>query len=382
MKITRNNYEELFLLYVDGELSSAGRQVVEDFISENPDLKPELDFLKESVLSPVNMEFDKSALHKSAKAYLPSDERILPYIDNELLPAEAEAFVTEMAANPLLNDEVELLLQTKLDISEIIPFKNKRTLYRKEQGRLVAMRFVRIAVAAAILALLLTGIWVYMGNEPANNVAKEEKQPLNNHSQTIAGSINQGNMRKTDSEKPGQNNVVSIDSPSNQNKQSLAGKLNQNSDIKMGLSVSVSHSPDIRKENRTIDKEMALEKKLSPNRNKTETSPVPLKDNHPLIVNQSPDELIASNPKNDVKAPKSPLTDYNSQVIDNNEYAKMAVLKDESKSDNSIFYVPEEEISKTKVGGILKRVKRVVARRSNIKVANGITIGGFQIALN
>ncbi|MEK7226941.1 MAG: hypothetical protein AAB221_14820, partial [Bacteroidota bacterium] len=52
MSITRHNYEEYFILYMDNELSSDDRRMVEVFVQQHPDLKEELDILLQYKLEP------------------------------------------------------------------------------------------------------------------------------------------------------------------------------------------------------------------------------------------------------------------------------------------------------------------------------------------
>ena len=52
MKIDRHNYEEFFILYMDNELNSEDKRQVEAFIALHPDLKEELDILVQYKLEP------------------------------------------------------------------------------------------------------------------------------------------------------------------------------------------------------------------------------------------------------------------------------------------------------------------------------------------
>ena len=52
MTINRNNYEQYFLLWVDGELSPEEMIAVERFIEEHPDLAEELSLLQDTKLVP------------------------------------------------------------------------------------------------------------------------------------------------------------------------------------------------------------------------------------------------------------------------------------------------------------------------------------------
>jgi cytoskeletal protein RodZ len=121
--ITRDNYEEFFLLYIDNELSVADREAVERFIAHHPDLQKDW----------------KALLHCRL---LPDPPLVFP--DKELLyQAEAE--------------EEEDLPRFSPDLSIVFP--DKASLYKKgDNKRIVWLPWLRVGIAAAtvgIVALLL-----------------------------------------------------------------------------------------------------------------------------------------------------------------------------------------------------------------------------------
>ena len=52
MNINHHNYEEYFILYMDNELGSDARRMVEAFVQQHPELKGELDLLLQYKLVP------------------------------------------------------------------------------------------------------------------------------------------------------------------------------------------------------------------------------------------------------------------------------------------------------------------------------------------
>jgi len=167
MNITRHNYEEYFILYMDNELGSEDRRRVELFVMENADLKEELDWLLQSRLVPdASLVFDnKEQLMKMGGTGSINttnyEEWLLLYTDNELTTEQKISVEKFAAAHPVIQQEFEILLKTRLHPESEIVFHNKEILYRHEEKvRVIAINWRKIAVAAALIAISVTAFIV------------------------------------------------------------------------------------------------------------------------------------------------------------------------------------------------------------------------------
>lgn len=154
MNINRHNYEEFFLMYVDGELNNHQQQMVETFVQQNADLQIELDMLLETkLIADDSIVFDKSVLYKNEADAINAtnaEEKFLLYVDNELnttAKAEVETFVLQ---HPAFQNNFTALKNTVLPVENIV-CPDKESLYKKEEKPVVFMWVKRLSVAAAIL---------------------------------------------------------------------------------------------------------------------------------------------------------------------------------------------------------------------------------------
>ena len=151
MLINRNNYESFFLLYADGELSAQEENTVEVFLAANEDLRTQLDMLFAAVLPAEEIMFpDKNKMFKEMPAAMALEEKMLLAIDNELSSSDDTSFLRDRE----LNAAYALLLLTKSDPSEIVPFPDKKSLYRRDKKAGNITGFIKGLIVALVLILI------------------------------------------------------------------------------------------------------------------------------------------------------------------------------------------------------------------------------------
>ena len=193
MSITHHNYEEFFILYMDNELSSDDRRMVEAFVQQHTDLKEELDSLLQYKLEPdTDIVFTgKEELLKlngeTPVSLANYEEWLLLYIDNELSAPQRKAVEQLAAANPAIQQELELIEKSKLQPATIV-FPYKESLYKREEEkrRAVPLRWWRAAAAILLLAIGLTVV-IITGNKSTGEkgeVAVKEIKPQQNNTAT------------------------------------------------------------------------------------------------------------------------------------------------------------------------------------------------------
>lgn len=148
--ITRENYEEFFLSYVDNELPAETRLAVERFVAANPDLSEELDTLLQCRLEP-----EPDALYPHKDSLLQYEESLLLYVDGELDEAGQKTVEDLAQREPRLAQELKHLRLTVSEPDPGVVFPGKESLYRPVNRRIISMPWFRAAAAAAVAAVAL-----------------------------------------------------------------------------------------------------------------------------------------------------------------------------------------------------------------------------------
>lgn len=341
--INRYNYENYFLLWMDGELPQTQVEEMEEFIANNPDLASELALLQETKL-PIDETIvysNKERLLKHDKgdiSILNYESFFLLYVDNELPPTQKEAVELFVLQHPALQEAFLLLQQTKLPAEKLV-FRNKEILYRKEEKLtpVIFMRFSRVAVAAAIFGLVAM-LWILI---PQNNLKKSVTFSAANR--TISKQADNKNAATSiiGSEKTQQKNKIESFVAQQQNtKQTIqysAGSAKENKQV----------YEEVKKEALTalVDTDKSLNNSTNSTNNSVENI---LQQNNTVRVH----EEEAQNKVNTVQK----------QAIEEEEQAQPSrpeVYKELDTDEDKSLYIGALELNKDKVRGFFRKAGNV-----------------------
>jgi anti-sigma factor RsiW len=389
MNINRHNYEEYFILYMDNELSSEDRRLVEAFVQSNPDLKDELEMLLQYKLEPdttITFSGKEKLLmmpqikEQGAITTANYEEWLVLYIDNELNTAQKIQVENFIALNPLVKKELDTLAQTKLQPDETVVFANKEVLYRKEEKVRALPLLWRWAAAAVLLvaAGLATLLIINNRNTPASQQV------------TVSDNKQQSLPVKSTSINPVNNPVASV----KEEKETLAAPAINSS---TGSTVKEqSSSPARYVTNRAVP-----DKKIQVPHTTIVPENTPLKKNEPVVAEQN-------KPSNNLPAPlQNPYfntdakeayakTDMSAGIknipdpLTNPVVTKHSALPSGIRTAVNTEPVSDEDTDqansgkKNKLRGFLRKVTRTFEKRTNIDATNGddrLLIAGLSFKL-
>ncbi len=160
IEINRNNYEEYFLDFLEGNLSPSENDLLMSFLNSNPDLKEELELLNE--LPEIRIEetfLEKSSLKKpSSNVESNSDnfnELCIARIEGDLSKEASSEFDSFLEENDKRKKEFELFKLTKVKADHSVVFENKQKLKKSTFGIFLTKNRYSIISAAASVVIAL-----------------------------------------------------------------------------------------------------------------------------------------------------------------------------------------------------------------------------------
>lgn len=182
IEINRNNYEEYFLDFLEGNLSPSENDLLMSFLNSNPDLKEELELL--NVLPEIRVEetfLEKSALKKSASNIESNtdnfNELCIARIEGDLSKEASREFDSFINENSKRKKEFELFKLAKVKADHNIVYENKQELKKSTFNLfLFKNRYSIISAAASIVIVLSLFTLIPKNTEDLPlNVAEVEK---------------------------------------------------------------------------------------------------------------------------------------------------------------------------------------------------------------
>jgi len=366
MNINRNNYETFFLLYVDNELSAPEKNKVDIFVAENPDLQEELLMLQQTIIKADDITFSgKEGLLKPQPLDTLTEEKLLLLLDNELPVKEKEELLGLIKENEDVNAAWLLLQQAKLASTDTIIFEDKASLYRKEERRVIPIRWWQMAAAAMLIGAGLWGTVSYLNKNVQTGIPTETATTKGNTAPAI---------KESNTIKPITDTVLNTDKL-NDNAATAAAVVQQ-----PGAATATTPADKIKKDVAPEPNNGNDELVQQPNKNEDSPAFDLQKLNNPAS-NKIEIASVQPQTNNDQPTIKIDRPEINNTL--KNEYA----VNTSAGGNDEIGFGDEEEgdrPKKSKLGGFFKKVKRTFERTTKIKTGSSddVKIANMSFAMH
>lgn len=346
MIINNDNYEEYFLLYADNELSKYQRIMVEAFIADRPELQKELAEILLTVQKPESDTPlpDLSFLLKSEEElFINSDnfeERFVEYHDGELNEHEKALTASYIKKHTDTQEGFSLIGIARLEPETQIVFPHKERLYRNTAT--VRSLFIKYAAAAAIAALAISGIYY---------LADDNRLPthlaLNNETKITPPPVAKPAPPSATANKkyPSPVQVATTGTPHQAEKAPESSSEKKEKILAPSRQEEAVHHLTVMADGIYPDAEEVKAPNVSGNT---------IKDGIPVLKVSGElykEALTRETASEEMKAEPS-----------------LALLTSDTNPDSYVLDIPTERISRTKLGGFIKKVKRTIDRSNPINM--------------
>ncbi len=360
MDINRDNYEEYFLLYADNELTDSEKAEVLMFVKYNKDLEDEFRMIHHTIARPdANILLtDKSFLYRNdTTAFINEknyEEVFVLYHDNELTKEQKLEIEDFVSRHTELRNEFDLIGLARLTPESAIVFNNKKVLYKREKsGKVVPVLFWRMLAAAVFIGF---GLWItglYFRKPNTSNLITAHSTPAKNAAPKVDNKIlpekttTESIAQYTDAEKK------------NREKEAVNKKIKKRNTSGIGNEDAV--------EKNGIDTQKPTKQNIN--------NQLPERVNDGIVIANDRIKEIPIEETTSLNTIEPSINLKHNDIENNNKEAEpevnaknvFYVADEDNKNENYVFYdVSADQFKKSKVGGFLKKVKRVVERNNPI----------------
>ncbi|HMT29129.1 MAG TPA: hypothetical protein PKD91_07610 [Bacteroidia bacterium] len=180
MNINKNNYEEIFIDYYDGNLTAEEVAELFLFLESHPDLKTEFESFNNISLESSSFEFPfKEELKKEEINKSNFSHYMIASLEGDLSVREIKMLEAFLLANPTFEKEIKLFQATRLTAAdEIFPGKNK--LKQPVPMMFNFNKVAKYAVAAILLLSFVAGAYFMITKSNEKSAVEFAQLPVTN----------------------------------------------------------------------------------------------------------------------------------------------------------------------------------------------------------